>query len=349
MLEQQVLFQFNSNSLDQEGPFKIEQLNKHSLFKAVLIFQSISLMTAKNLIKKHDIKYFFIFIKIQQLNRLYLWLRHVSNQRHKLMNALVCQIRQIVTVKKDVNGDSLQFPIQHLNLPYNKQLKVCTKYIFLQFDQSIIIGTCQTRQLLLQFKCQLFVKFNEYSLAVVNYRMCTCQQQLYHFCRVLSICQNHKRCLLSQFLTQCTSDGIRCITPTACSTYSSQELCTKNMASSGARSSNRNNDNGGICRDTKFSEAPRSFKTQQQCNNWIAGCLTNGVGQLICNFPQQRLIYIFQFEIYNGIFLIKSCFLNNPKYLIAQLVFVICQIIQTSNFIIIKAYLNRINFQQITI
>ncbi|CAD8093820.1 unnamed protein product [Paramecium sonneborni] len=83
----------------------------------------------------------------------------------------------------------------------------------------------------------------------------------------------HEDCQLVSL--QCTSDGEQCINPRECNLNKTKSLCTSVRSSSGSKKCIWEND---ICRDENCEEAPQYLNTDEACNQFIKGCVTDGRG-----------------------------------------------------------------------
>ncbi|CAD8160881.1 unnamed protein product [Paramecium octaurelia] len=80
--------------------------------------------------------------------------------------------------------------------------------------------------------------------------------------------------LCQQISQYCTSDGTQCIEPLDCSDYIDQILCNSNINAQGRKCKWEQKK----CRDFNCTEASSTLNSDNQCNLFYPGCVTNGKG-----------------------------------------------------------------------
>ncbi|CAK87462.1 unnamed protein product (macronuclear) [Paramecium tetraurelia] len=99
-------------------------------------------------------------------------------------------------------------------------------------------------------------------------------QNCIHFSGCTSyVYTTHNECQLIS--TQCTSDGIQCIKPRECFKNEQEQLCSTVISSSGSRKCVWEDK---VCRDQTCNEASQLLITDDACDSFIKGCVTNGRG-----------------------------------------------------------------------
>ncbi|CAD8101276.1 unnamed protein product [Paramecium sonneborni] len=81
----------------------------------------------------------------------------------------------------------------------------------------------------------------------------------------------HQDC--QQISQQCTSDGVQCINPRECNLNNTEQLCNMVQSPSGSKKCKWDKD---ICRDQNCDEVQKDFTSDEACDQFIKGCVTNG-------------------------------------------------------------------------